>query len=82
VALLEEFDIYDEFVEVLLSESDPDRLLAFQLSAEKQQRLEELLEKNRGGTLSPGESHELNEFERLEHVVRMLKASIRKSRQA
>jgi hypothetical protein len=56
-------------------------VLSFQLSNEKQQRLDSLLDKNRDGTLSPQESAELDAFEQFEHVVRLLKARVREKQQ-
>jgi hypothetical protein len=53
-----------------------DRLLSFRLSAEKQTRLDDLLERNRQGTLTETESAELDAFELLEHIVRLVKARL------
>ena len=66
--------VYDELVDVLAEDVAPERLLAFQLSPRKQEHLDELLVKNREGTLSSDESAELEGFAQFEHVVRMLKA--------
>jgi hypothetical protein len=65
--------VYDD----LLAESaDETRVLSFRLSHEKQLRLDNLLDKNREGTLSTDELAELESFERFEHIVRMLKARL------
>jgi hypothetical protein len=69
--------VYDDLVELLAKSADADEVLSFQLSNEKQHRLDTLLEKNRDGTLSPQESAELDAFEQFEHVVRLLKARVR-----
>jgi hypothetical protein len=69
--------VYDDFIEMLAKSAKPDEVLSFQLSAEKQHRLDDLLAKNREGTLSPLESAELDAFEQFEHVVRLLKARVR-----
>ena len=69
--------IYDELLELLADSADADRLLAFRLPAEKQARLDELLQKNRDGQMTDTERGELDEFERLEHVGRLLKARLR-----
>jgi len=53
-----------------------DRVLRFRLSEHRQQKLDELLDKNRLGTLSAEETVELATFEQFEHVVRMLKAKL------
>jgi hypothetical protein len=68
--------VYDELLDLLSESADVDRLLAFRLSREKQTHLDELLEKNRQGTLSETEAAELDEFERVEHLVRLLKGRL------
>jgi hypothetical protein len=69
--------VYDELVDLLAASAKPEQVLAFQLSAAKQNRLDDLLSKNRDQSLSPQESAELDAFEQFEHVVRLLKARIR-----
>jgi hypothetical protein len=73
--------VYDDLVELLAKSADANEVLSFQLSNEKQQRLDSLLDKNRDGTLSPQESAELDAFEQFEHVVRLLKARVREKQQ-
>jgi hypothetical protein len=68
--------IYDELVDLLLESADAARVLAFRLSPHAQSRVEHLLEKNRQGSLTTDESAELDEIERFEHVVRVLKARL------
>jgi hypothetical protein len=68
--------LYDELVDLLAAQADPEQLRAFRLSAERQQRLDDLLEKNREGRLEPDESAELEDFEQFEHIVRLLKARL------
>jgi hypothetical protein len=69
--------VYDELVELLATTAKPEQVLAFQLSPEKQNRLDDLLAKNRDQTLTAEESAELDSFEQFEHVVRLLKARVR-----
>lgn len=76
MSVIEQPTVYDELLELLVRSGDRDEILAFQLSREKQNRLDELLEKNRAGTLASAEASELQEFERIEHVVRLLKARV------
>jgi hypothetical protein len=66
-----------DLVEMLAKSAKPEEVLSFQLSNEKQRRLDQLLSKNRDGSLSPEESAELDAFEQFEHVVRLLKARVR-----
>ncbi|MGE0756761.1 MAG: hypothetical protein AB7F89_05090 [Pirellulaceae bacterium] len=81
MATAEPLPIYDELLDLFAESADLDRLLAFRLPPERQQRLEELLRKNREGTLAERERGELYEFERLEHLGRMLKARARQKLQ-
>jgi hypothetical protein len=69
--------VYDDLVELLAKSAKPDELLSFQLSGEKQKRLDDLLSKNRAGTLTSQETAELDAFEQFEHVVRLLKIRVR-----
>ena len=69
--------IYDELLDLLADTTDVDRLLAFRLSDKRQARLDERLQRNRDGLLTEAERGELDEFERLEHLGRMLKARAR-----
>jgi len=73
--------VYDDLLELLARSADADEVLSFQLSSEKQSRLDQLLDKNREGTLSPRESAELDSFEQFEHIVRLLKARLREKQQ-
>jgi hypothetical protein len=69
--------VYEDLVELLANSAKPEELLSFQLSIDKQRRLDKLLSKNRDGTLSPQESAELDAYEQFEHFVRLLKARVR-----
>jgi hypothetical protein len=77
---LHEAPIFADLLDLLAESADPDRVLAFHLSEKHQARLDALLEKNRVGGLSQAESDELDEFERFEHVVRLLKARVARAR--
>ena len=68
--------VYDDLLDLLAESADAQRMLAFRLSDAKQARLDELLEKNREGSLTAEESAELDAYERFEHVVRLLKARV------
>jgi hypothetical protein len=70
--------IYDELLDLFADTANADRLQNFRLSSEKQSRLDMLLQKNRDGELSAADRAELDEFERLEHLGRMLKARLRR----
>jgi hypothetical protein len=68
--------VYDELLTILAEGADAARLLAFRLSDDQQTRLDELLDKNRDETLSDAEAAELDTYERLEHLMRLLKARV------
>lgn len=64
---------FSEVYEFLVSSPTPEDILAFRPSAETQERIHYLLDANKERTLSPEEELELNEFDKIEHVVRMMK---------
>jgi len=68
--------LYDELIDLLAKSAQADEVLSFQLSSEKQHRLDDLLARNREGTLTPSESAELDSFEQFEHLVRLLKSRV------
>jgi hypothetical protein len=72
--------IYEDLLDLLAETADAQRVLAFHLSDQKQARLDELLERNREGTLTVEESTELDVYERFEHLVRLLKARVLQKR--
>jgi hypothetical protein len=77
MSTLEPLPIYDELLDLFVSAIDTDRLLKFRLPPHRQAHLDDLLERNRENTLTQPERRELEEFERLEHLGRMLKARAR-----
>jgi hypothetical protein len=81
VATAEPLPIYEELLSLFADAANVERLLAFRLPAERQEQLDELLQKNRDGRLTESERGQLEEFERLEHLGRMLKARARQKQQ-
>lgn len=67
---------FDGFLELLATNANPQEVLAFRLPEDNQRRLDELLAKNRDNTITDKERSELESFEHLEHVVRLLKARV------
>ena len=63
-------------LELLATNADPQQILGFHLPEDNQRRLDELLAKNRANTLTEADKAELQSFEQLEHVVRLLKAKM------
>ncbi len=70
--------IYQEIYYFLASAPDHEAILAFHPSAAAEERLRQLLEANKAGRLTAEEQNELDEFEQVEHLVRMLKLHTRK----
>ena len=65
--------VYAEVYEFLVSSPTPEAIIAFRASDATQERVRELLEANRENRLTPDEQTELDEFERVNHFVSMLK---------
>ncbi|MBZ0295752.1 MAG: hypothetical protein K8L99_24555 [Anaerolineae bacterium] len=73
--------IQEEVLAFLLSAPTPQRIIDFQASDAAQERLRDLLEANRQGTLSSEEQAELEEASQMNHFVMMLKAKAHKALQ-
>jgi len=69
--------IYAEVYQFLASAPTHEAILAFFPSEQAHQRLQMLLKQERGGLLSDDGRAELNEWEQVEHFVRMLKLHTR-----
>jgi hypothetical protein len=71
--------LFDEITDFLSSAPDTDALLAFTPSHALVDRLDELLEQNKTTGLSQEERAELDEFLRMNHLLKMvrLKAKLR-----
>jgi len=72
--------LYDDLLDLLAETADVDRLVSYRLPDDEQLRLEELLQKSKDGLLTADERGELDEYERFEHIGRMLKARLRRKR--
>ena len=72
--------IYDELLDLFTGTANVERLGDFRLSSDKRSRIDVLLQRNRDSQLSPSDRAELDEFERLEHLGRMLKARLLRNR--
>jgi len=70
-----------EIIEFLSKNPSPQQVLDYHVSDLAQARLRRLLILNETGLLSEGEQQELDELQRLEHVIIMLKARIAKQGQ-
>ena len=63
-----------EVLEVLAGLPAPDAILALRPSAAFQERIDTLLEKNRHEGLTPTEEQEWEQYQYIEHLVRIAKA--------
>ena len=67
-----------EVIDFLFSNPSPGELIDFHVSESAQLRLRRLLALNEAGTLSDSEQAELDELQRLEHIIIMLKTRSQK----
>ncbi|MBD2169034.1 hypothetical protein H6G04_32190 [Calothrix membranacea FACHB-236] len=65
--------VYQYILDFLVSKPTPEQILAFRPTAEMQQRMQTLLRLSKLGELNPTEQKELDEYERIEHLIIMLK---------
>jgi hypothetical protein len=61
-------------LETLASLPSPEEVLALRPSPELQEQIDRLLEKSQAGELSPDEQREWQQYEYVEHLVRLAKA--------
>lgn len=64
---------YDEIVD-LFARTSPLEVLAFHPSADSQERVRYLLDRNQSGELNEDEAAELGRFGELEHLMQLVKA--------
>ena len=69
--------IYLELVDFVAGGTTPEDIINFRPSAEAQQRVAELIVRERESQLTAAETAELNHFLELEHILRMAKAKAR-----
>lgn len=65
-----------EVIQFLAQNPSPQKVIAYHISEQAQSRLQRLLVLNESGILSEDEQLELDELERLEHIIVMLKAQV------
>ena len=66
-------EVYRSVLEFLASHPSPEAVVDFQPTPAIQERISELLEKNRAGELTPSEAAELDEYEWINRFVRKFK---------
>ncbi|WP_072622652.1 hypothetical protein [Spirulina major] len=65
--------VYHHILNFIASRPTPDEIAAFRPTPEMGDRLRWLLDRNQAGTLTVTEQAELDEYERIEHLIVMLK---------
>jgi len=71
---------FNEMIDFLVSGPTPQQIIAFKISSVAQDRLDELLDKNRENGLIESESAELDLYEQINHVFLLLKARARSAK--
>jgi hypothetical protein len=68
---------YEEVVDFIAAGTTPQNVIDFRPSAKTQARVEDLLEREKEGALSPSEKSELDHYLQIEHLMRLAKARAR-----
>jgi hypothetical protein len=66
--------VYHYILNFLTSEPTPEQIANFRPTVEMQQRLQYLLSRNNEGKLTLEEASELDEYEKIEHLIILLKS--------
>jgi hypothetical protein len=66
--------VYRHVLDFLASRPSPDQVAAFGPTSEMSDRLRTLLERESKGEITPAEKAELDEYERLEHLMVLIKS--------
>lgn len=65
--------LYRDILSFLANQPTPEQIMNYKADPIIQERLKTLLARNQTGNLSPAETAELDEYERIEHFMIMLK---------
>jgi hypothetical protein len=65
--------VYHYILTFIASQPTPEQISQFRPSPEMQSRLHTLLNRSQAGKLTSSEKHELDEYERIEHLIILLK---------
>jgi len=68
---------YLEIIDFIASGTTPQAVVDYRPSEEAQNRVAELIQREKEGTLTPEEKSELDHFTDLEHILRVAKARAR-----
>jgi hypothetical protein len=67
-------DVYHYILDFIANEPTPQQIADFRPTLEMQERLQTLLSRSSEGKLTPAEQLELDEYERIEHIIILLKS--------
>jgi hypothetical protein len=68
---------YEEVIDFIAAGTTPQNVIAFRPSEAAQERVEDLLSREKDGELSSAEKSELDHYLQLEHLMRLAKARAR-----
>jgi len=71
--LLNSSSLYQEILDLLISQPTSEQIIGFKVSEASQSRLQTLLQKNRETALTPAETAELDLYEQLDTLMGLLK---------
>jgi hypothetical protein len=74
--------VYRYILDFITSHPTPEQIAAFRPTLEMQERLRFLISKEKDGNLSRDEQQELSEYEKIEHLIIMLKTGASRQPQA
>jgi hypothetical protein len=72
---------YDEIIDFIATRTTPEAVVAFRPSRSVQQRVAELVERSKAGSISIEDQSELEDYLQLEHIMIMAKARARQHTQ-
>jgi len=72
---------YEEIIDFIAAGTTPESVVAFHPSETVQQRVADLIEQAKDGTISPEDQSELEDYLQLEHLMIMAKARARQHTQ-
>jgi hypothetical protein len=73
-----EFRAYEEFIDFIAAGPSSEHVAMFQPSETTRQRVADLVAREKDAGLSAAESEELDQYLRLEHIMRLAKARARR----
>ena len=71
--------VYNELLDFLMTAPSPQAIINFKISPLAQERLHDLLQKNREAQLTDAEQNELDAYEQVDHMMTLLKARARQA---